>query len=93
MPGSMKDVRDAILSGQAAAKDYGALPLPESMAARRVLGECLPKWDFQALSTFDQEPAHVLSRLVQTIQRQPAAGIVEHHSPGIIVVADRLTGH
>jgi crotonyl-CoA reductase len=33
MTGSMKDIRDAILTGEATSKDYAALPVPESMAA------------------------------------------------------------
>ena len=33
MPSSMKDVRDAIVSGQAKSADYANMPLPESMLA------------------------------------------------------------
>ena len=33
MSGSMKEVRDAIVSGRAKSEDYANMPLPESMMA------------------------------------------------------------
>ena len=56
----------SLLAGAALLWSSLASRFPESMSWRRSLGECLPQWDFETLAALDNEPAHLLSRLVQT---------------------------